>query len=125
MPATGTYKLDDLFFPTDPIAKRWARQPVGEISGVGESIYTDFWQLELEFPTLESSAQASFFYDRWMTGGLHTALLPHPRSGQLVGFTGVNIEDWAFEFDDVEQEYWAQGPRLVLNHISMSATGSV
>ena len=123
MACTGTFKLDGEFFPTDPIAKRWGRDDVAS-SGVGESVYAAFWRLELSFPLLESD-QLAFFHDRWTAGGLHTAVLPHPRTGQLVGFTGVNIQDWAFEFNDVEQNKWGEGPRLVLGHISMSATGSV
>lgn len=127
MPCTGTYKLDGSFFPTDPIAKRWRRQEVGR-SGEGETIFADFWILELDFPTLntsEAGAETSFFYDAWMAGGLHTALLPHPRTAMLTGFTSVNIAEWAFELDDIDSDNWARGPRLVLDHISMSATGSV
>jgi len=84
--------------------------------------------LELDFPTLNTSAEGeetSFFYDKWIAGGLHTALLPHPRTAMLTGFTGINIVEWAFEIDDIDSNDWARGPRLVLDRISMSATGSV
>lgn len=120
---SGTYQLDGALFPKNPIAKRWRREKVAD-SGVGESIYTAFWQLELEFPTLDAPDEGSFFYDRWTAGGLHTAVLPHPRTGQLVGFTGVDIVDWVFEFDDIDRDNWDTSPRMVLGHISMSATGT-
>ena len=124
---SGTYKLDGEFFPTNPIAKRWRRQEVAS-GGEGASIYAGFWSIELDFPTLETApgtGSTSFFYDAWIGGGLHTAQLPHPRDGNLTGFTGVNIKEWAYELDDVDADNWAQGPRLVLDRISMSATGSV
>jgi hypothetical protein len=121
---SGTYKIDGSFFPEDPIAKRWKREEVGR-GGRAETIYSGFWQIELEFPTLLAASQASFFYDLWVAGGLHTAQLPHPRDGHLCGFTSVNLSSWEYEFTDVDSDDWAERPRLVLSHISMSATGAV
>ncbi len=120
---SGTYQLDGSLFPLDPIAKRWKRQNVAA-SGVGEGIYAGFWSLELEFPTQQMATQASFFFDRWMAGGLHTAVLPHPRTGQLVGFSGCNMNEWAFEISDVDANSWATRPQLVIDHVSLSATGT-
>jgi len=121
---SGTFRLDGYLFPVDPIRKRWGREEIAR-SGVGEGIYPAFWRLELEFPTLNNPAESSFFYDRWAAGGLHTAVLPHPRTGQLVGFTGVNVAEWAFEITDVDANAWGESPRLILDHVSMSATGTV
>lgn len=121
---SGTYKLDGEFFPENPIAKSWKREAVGT-GGEAETIYSGFWQIELEFSTLNSADEASWFFDRWLAGGLHTAQLPHPRDGTLTGFTGVNIKAWDFEFGDVDADEWADRPRLLLTHINMSATGNV
>ena len=120
---SGTYKIDGILFPQNPIAKRWQRQPI-DTRGVGETIYSDFWQIELSFGALEVADEMSFLETRWLTGGLHTAVLPHPQTGQLVSFTGVNIQDVSFEFTDVDSDYWADGGRALLNHISLSATGT-
>lgn len=121
---SGTYKLDGTFFPVNPTAKRWKRQAVGH-GGEAETIYSGLWQIELEFPTLDMATEASYFYDLWVGGGLHTAQLPHPRDGLLTGFTGVNIESWDYEFEDVDADGWGSRPRLVLDNINMSATGNV
>lgn len=121
---SGTYKIDGILFPKNPIAKRWTRQQIAT-SGVGESIYTDFWSVELSFGALEVASEMSFLETIWLTTGLHTAVLPHPVTGQLVGFTGVNIADVSFEFTDIDSDYWADGGRCLLNHISLSATGTV
>lgn len=121
---SGTYKLDGEFYPVDPLAKRWRREGVGT-GGEAETIFSGFWQIELDFPMLEMSGEADWFYDRWLAGGLHTAQLPHPRDGTLTGFTGVNIKSWEYEFTDVDSDNWADGPRMVLSHINMSATGNV
>lgn len=118
---SGTYQLDGEQFPENPLRKRWSREVI-ETSGVGESMYPAFWRLDLELPDM-SMADYSFFYDRWTSGGLHDALLPHPRTGQLVGFTGVNIDNLESEIPDVDQDSWAYDVRLALTHISLSATG--
>lgn len=121
---SGTYRIDGELFPQNPIAKRWQRQSVA-VGGVGETIYSDFWQVELSFGTLESNPDIAFFENKWLSGGLHSAVLPHPRTGELVGFTGVNIQEFNHEFNDIDSDSWAESGRLVLNHISLSATGTV
>lgn len=120
---SGTYQLDAQLFPKNPLTKRWQRQPVAT-SGVGEPIYSDFWQIEMNFGTLETQDEAGFFETRWLAGGLHSAVLPHPQTGQLTGFTGVAIQDFTYELTDVERDFWADGGLLVLGHISLSATGT-
>jgi hypothetical protein len=121
---SGSYKLDGSLFSQNPIAKRWSRQQVAR-SGVGESIYSSFWQIELSFSSLETDPDIAYFENLWLTGGLHTAVLPHPKTGHLTGFTGVNIADFSYEFTDVDSDGWGEGARLLLDHISLSATGSV
>lgn len=121
---SGTYQLDGNLFTKNPLAKRWQRQQVAR-SGVGESIYSDFWQIELSFGILSVADDIPFFEAQWFAGGLHTAVLPHPETGNLTGFTGVNIAEFGYEFNDVEADSWADGGRLLLDHISLSATGTV
>lgn len=121
---SGTYKLDGILFTQNPIAKRWSRQAVA-VSGVAEAIYSDFWQIELSFGDLETNPDIAYLETRWLAGGLHTAVLPHPQTGHLTGFTGVNIQDIGYEFTDVDSDGWANGTRMMLNHISLSATGTV
>lgn len=119
------YKLDGADFPIDPLTKRWSRQQV-QTGGAGEPIYSAFWQCELNFTHLDVSGEVSFFEAAWLSGGLHTATLPHPKTGGMVGFTGVAITDFGYSFNDVESDSWTEsGPRLVLSHISLSATGTV
>lgn len=119
------YKLDGSDFPKDPLSKRWSRQQVAT-GGAGEPIYTAFWQIELAFPVLSVSDEVSFFEGRWLAGGLHTAVLPHPKTGSMTGFTGVAIADFSYELSDVDSDGWTEsGPRLRLQHINLGATGTV
>jgi len=122
---SGTYQIDSTLFPKNPLSKRWQRQQIAT-SGVGSSIYADFWQLEMSFGALKVSGEVSFFENLWLTGGLHTAVLPHPKTGTLTGFTGINISEFVYSLNDVERDNWAEaGATLSLNHISLSATGTV
>lgn len=118
------YKLDGTSLPSDPLNKRWTRTQIAQ-SGVGEPIYTDFWQCELSFGILNLSSDVPFLEGRWLAGGLHTAVLAHPKTGVMTGFTGVAIQDFSYEFMDVESDDWANGARMLLSHISLSATGTV
>lgn len=94
------------------------------VGGAGENIYSAFWQVELNFGIL-SASESAFFEGRWLAGGLHTAILPHPKTGALVGFTGVNVQDYTAEFNDVDSNGWVNNPTLVLTHINLAATGTV
>jgi len=119
------YKLDGIDFPKDPLTKRWSRQQVAT-GGAGEPIYTAFWQIELAFPILSVDDEVSFFEAAWLSGGLHTAVLPHPKTGSMTGFTGVAIVDFSYELSDVDSDGWTEsGPRLRLGHINLGATGTV
>lgn len=121
---SGTYKIDNDLFTQNPISKRWTRQQVA-VSGVGEAIYSDFWQVELSFGALETDPDINFFEGKWLAGGLHNVTLPHPRTGVLTSFTGANLRDFSYEFTDVDSDGWADGARMVIDHISLSATGTV
>lgn len=118
------YKLDGTDFPFDPLDKRWTRQKVAT-GGTGAPIYSAFWQVELSFGIQDVSSDISFFEGRWLAGGLHTAVLPHPKTGNMTGFTGVSIEDISYSFMDVESDNWGNGLRMVLGHINLAATGTV
>ena len=120
---SGTYQLDGELFPQNPIAKRWSRQPIA-VAGAGETIYSAFWQIELSFGILDTTTDVPFFEGKWLGGGLHTAVLPHPETAQLVQFTGTNIQDFSYELNDVDSDGWAEGGRLIINHINLGATGA-
>jgi len=119
---SGTFQLGGALFPRDPLTKRWTPDQVGR-RGTREPIFTDIWRLELGFGTLESIGEHDFFMSRFITGGLYSAVLPHPTTGLLVSFTGVSIEDYGAEFNDVDHNTWAEGARLVLG-VDIRATGS-
>ena len=120
---SGTYELDSLLFPRNPLNKTWTPTQVGR-GGTREPIFSDVWRLELQFSTLEVIGEHSFFMSRFVTGGLYNAVLPHPITGQLTGFTGVSIEDYRGPFTDVDSDYWAENPRLTLG-VDIRATGTV
>ncbi|GAG01430.1 unnamed protein product, partial [marine sediment metagenome] len=111
------YKLDGFDFTKDPLSKRWARQSIAT-TGVGEPLYSDFWLVELSWGNMEI-ADVSFFEGRWLAGGLHTAVLPHPETGIMTGFTGVAILDVNYEYQDVDEDNWAGGVRMQLGHINL------
>ena len=121
---SGTYKLDGTLFTRNPLTKTWNRQAIA-VHGTNEPIFTDFWNLDMSFGWLESATEMNFFEDAFLDGGEHTAQLPHPQTGQLTGFTGVFISEFSFEFNDIDRNKYAVGARLVLEHISLSATGTV
>lgn len=125
---SGTYQLSQVnsstmeLFPQNPIAKRWTANRVAT-GGTREPIFSGFWQVELSFSTLQVQGESNFFESRFIAGGLYNAILPHPITGALVGFTGTAIEDTNFEFTDVERDSWAEGTRVVLS-VNLQATGS-
>lgn len=121
---SGTFQLDSELFPKDPLTKRWTRQPIAA-GGTGETIYSEFWRCEMSFGILEVPTEVSFFEGKWFADTLHTVVLPHPKTGSLTGFTGVNIQDFSYEFNDIESNNWAATARLSLTHINLSATGTV
>lgn len=120
---SGSYKLGGALFPRNPLTKTWTPDMVGR-RGTREPIFSDIWRLELQFSTLQTAGEHDWFMSRFITGGLYTAVLPHPTTGQLTGFTGVSIESYQGPFFDVDSDGWAENPRLMLG-VDLRATGSV
>lgn len=110
-------------FPKNPLTKRWNPRRIGT-KGTREPIYSAFWSIDLGFGILETAAESSFFESRFISGGLYNAVLPHPITGHLTGFTGVAIDAYAYELGDIDSDYWALNPRLTLS-VNLFATGTV
>jgi len=119
---SGTYQLDSLLFPRNPLTKSWTPDQVGR-RGTREPIFSDVWRLELQFSTLETIGEHDFFMSRFISGGLYDAVLPHPITGNLTDFTGVAIESYQGPFNDIDSDYWTENPRLTLG-VDITATGS-
>lgn len=125
---SGTYQLSQYnsatmeLFPQNPIAKRWQASRIAT-GGTREPIFSNFWRVELSFGTLKVRGESDFFESRFIAGGLYNAILPHPITGLLVGFTGTSIEETSFEFNDVDRDYWADGARVVLG-VNLRAPGT-
>jgi hypothetical protein len=79
----------------------------------------------MSFGWLTSETEMNFFMGSFLDGGEHTAQLPHPRTGALTGFTGIYVDEFSYDFNEYERNKYAVGARLVLGHISLSATGTV
>lgn len=125
---SGTYQLSEYnsatmaLYPQNPISKRWTASKIAT-GGTREPIFSNFWNVELSFGTLKVQGESDFFESRFIAGGLYQAILPHPISGALVGFTGTSIEEVSFDFSDVDRDYWAEGARIVLG-VNLRATGT-
>ena len=116
---SGTFQLDSELFPRDPLTKRWQRQRVATAS-IGGGIFIDFWQLEMRFGTLDTQGESDFFMDKFLQGGLHDAVLPHPEDGSLVSFTGVAIANYSFSFGDIDRDGFANNPTLTLASVPVA-----
>lgn len=125
---SGTYQLSEFnsstmqLWPKNPLTKAWRSQRVAT-GGTREPIFSAVWQFEANFGTLEVETETSFFQDRFMNGGLYQAVLPHPETSVLTGFTGVAIEEFSFEFNDIDRDSWGENGRIVLT-VNIAATGS-
>jgi hypothetical protein len=116
---SGTFQLNSELFPKDPLSKRWTRQRVATAS-TGEGIFIDFWQLEMRFGTLDTVGESDFFMGKFLEGGLHNAVLPHPEDGSLQSFTGVAIANYSFSFGDIDRDGFAQNPTLTLASVPVA-----
>jgi hypothetical protein len=116
---SGTFQLDSFLFPRDPLTKRWTRQRVAT-EGPGEGIFIDFWQLEMRFGMLDTVGESDFFMGKFLEGGLHDAVLPHPEDGSLQSFTGVAIANYSFSFGDVDRDGFALNPVLTLASVPVA-----
>jgi len=119
---SGTFQLGGALFPRDPLTKRWTPDQVGR-RGNREGIFSSIWRLELNFGTLATKAESDFFESRFLAGGLYTSILPHPVGAILTQFTGVAIEDYSCEFNDIDQNAWAESAQLTLS-VDIQATGT-
>lgn len=120
---TTRYKLGGVNFPKDPLTKRWNANRIAA-KGNREPVFAAVWQLECSFGTLVVDGENSFFESRFIAGGLYSAILPHPITGNMTGFTGVSIEEASFEFNDIENDRWATNPRVTFG-VDIRATGTV
>jgi hypothetical protein len=116
---SGTFQLDGELFIRDPLTKRWVRERTAT-GGVGEGIFIDIWRLEMRFGTLATTGESDFFMGKFLEGGLHNAVLPHPEDGSLQSFTGVAIANYSFSFNDIDRDGWATNPVLVLAGIPVA-----
>lgn len=125
---SGTYQMSQIGsstmaqFPSNPLTKSPRLQRVGT-SGAGAPIFAAFFQWEFNWGPGPRS-EMTFFESRYVNGGLYNALLPHPVTGALVGFTGVAIDAFEYSFNDVERDSWVNSYRLSLR-VNLFATGSV
>ncbi|MCP4362645.1 MAG: hypothetical protein GY796_31970 [Chloroflexi bacterium] len=126
---SGTYQLSAIgdtstmsLFPQNPLSKRWAADQIAT-GGTREPIFSNFWQIELSFGTLQVQGENDYFESRFVAGGLYNAVLPHPITGALVGFTGTSIIEVSFSFNDIDRDTWANGTRVSLG-VNLIATGS-
>lgn len=125
MALTGSFDFNSVGWPVSPLTKRWQPQRLGT-RGTRDPIYSAIQRLELNFPTLETLGQNDFFETRFLAGGLFNAQLPHPTTGKFIVFTGVAIEEYTFQFGDIDNvggQFWAFNPRMVLS-VNLTATGT-
>lgn len=118
---SGTYQIDGNLFIENPIQKQWQRQNVA-VGTLGKPIADTYWSLGFSFSMLRSgsgtaSAQLMQLY---LDGGLHSAVLPHPATGDLALFSGVSIDNVSFSFTDVDRDRWVGNANMQLGHISLN-----
>jgi hypothetical protein len=125
---SGTYALSAInsstmaLMPSNPLTKSPRLQRVAT-SGAGAPIFAAFFTWDLGWGPGPRS-DISFFESRYIAGGLYNALLPHPITGNLTGFTGVAIEDVSYSLGDVERDSWYDSLRVTLR-VNLYATGTV
>ena len=111
--------LDGSVFPRNPLTKLWRPALQGGF-GNSEPILSGLWTLDLNFGILESVTQVEFFENAYQAGGLHTARLPHPQTGQLHNFSGVAIEDLSHTFDEWDSDAYNSDTILRLSNLAIS-----
>jgi hypothetical protein len=124
MGSTGTFELDGQLFPTDPLKKRWSRNKTDD-GGLGEPGFAHIWALTFQFPTMEVTAQSSFFYTKFVAGGLHTikCVAHDSENGELATYTGVTIVNYSYSIPPTDNQKWAQNPTMTLS-VDIRATGT-
>lgn len=125
---SGTYAISAInsstmsLFPSNPLTKTPRLQRIAT-GGQGAPIFSAFFIWEFGWGPGPRS-EATFFESRYASGGLFNAVLPHPVTQNLTGFTGVAIDDFGFTVNDVQRDSWVDSYRLTLR-VSLYATGSV
>jgi len=118
---SGTYQLDGDLFIENPLQKRWTRQNLG-VTSFGKPIPSQYWALDFSFGAMRagSGTASSYLMEKWIGSGLHSAVLPHPLTGDLALFSGVAIDNVAFSFTEQDRDRWAGSVRMKLSHVSLS-----
>lgn len=125
---SGTYSISHIGsstlaqFPENPLSKSPHLNRVAT-SGAGAPIFAAFFTWDFSWGPGPRS-EVTFFESRYVAGGLFNALLPHPITGALVGFTGVSLESVDYTLNDIERDSWYDSLRVTMR-INLYATGSV
>lgn len=112
-------QLDGTDFPKNPLTKTWQPQLVA-IRGHSEPIFSGLWTCTLNFGILESAVDIAYLEAAHLAGGLHTARLPHPQTGNLVDFTNVSIESLVHTFDEWDSDAYNSDTVLTLGRINVN-----
>jgi hypothetical protein len=125
---SGSYQLSAIgsstmsLWPSNPLTKTPRLNRLAT-SGAGAPIFAAFFQWDFGWGPGPRS-DMSYFESRYIAGGLYNAILPHPITGALVGFTGVAIEDVSYTLGEVERDSWYDSLRVTLR-VNLYATGTV
>jgi hypothetical protein len=126
---SGTYQISQIgsstmaLWPSNPLTKTPRLNRVGT-SGAGAPIFAAFFTWDFGWGAETRASVSDFFYSRYTAGGLYNAILPHPITGNLTGFTGVAIENVDYNINDVGRDSWVDGYRVTLR-VNLYATGTV
>jgi len=118
---SGTYQIDGDLFIENPLQKRWTRSSLG-VGTFGKPIAAQFWSLDFSFGEMSagSGTASSYLVAKWLGDGLHSAVLPHPLTGDLALFSGVAIDNVSFTYTDQDRDKWVGNARMKLSHISLN-----
>lgn len=118
---SGTFQLDGELFPQNPLEKRWNGEKLG-YTGDRVPVLSGVWTYSLSFG-LMSAENYRFYEDKFIAGGIHQAVLPHPISSDLSLFTGVYIDSVEGGFNDVDRNSYVTDVSMTLR-VSIGSTGS-
>ena len=117
----GRYEIDGSLFVENPIIKSYSRDTLG-IRGDGTPALSPVWTLEFEYSTLlvASGSQTDYIYNNWQAGGEHAVKIPHPLTGQLTTFSGVNISTDGWALVDIDRDRWGTDIKMIIRNIDTS-----
>lgn len=110
---TRRYRLDGTDLIKNPVQKRWARQSSGNGSN-NVPIFNQCWELSLSFPVLYSRTEYNVLMGHYLSGTVFSAILPHPKNGDLYQFSSVSVSNISGTFTDIDNDNWVQGVSMVL-----------